>query len=60
MALQVHGKTLLEMLVLMLKPVARFCLRHSISVQDLIESAKIAMISASADEIQATGRKVTI
>ena len=49
---------LLNTLRLLVKPIAKFCLRHTLSIQDLIESAKIAFIEVADAEIRKKGDKV--
>lgn len=52
-------KTLLEGLKLLLRPVAKFCLRRSIKIQDGIEMLKHAFIEVSKEELERTGRLVS-
>ncbi|MCB0358721.1 MAG: hypothetical protein KDD44_03770 [Bdellovibrionales bacterium] len=54
------GRTYFQALRLILRPIARFCLRRSLTVQDLIEAGKAAMLDAAAAEIERTGATVTI
>ena len=44
----------------LLKPVMAFCVRHSLRVQDVLESVKVAMLDAAQDELEKTGKKVNI
>jgi hypothetical protein len=52
-------KTLLEGLKLLLRPVAKFCLRRSIKIQDGIEMLKHAFIEVAREELERTGRLVS-
>lgn len=47
--------TLHRCLILVLKPVARFCLRRSLKLQDLLEAAKAAMLEVAEEEIAKSG-----
>lgn len=51
---------LIECLRLMLRPLAKFCLKRSLSIQDMIESVKIAFLHAAADELKVQGEKVNM
>ena len=42
----------------MLKPVARFCIRHSIKLQDLIECCKIEFVDEAKRELQNSSAKI--
>lgn len=46
---------LLDCLHTMLRPIARFCVRYSIHIQDILESAKLALIRAAQDELEKRG-----
>lgn len=50
----------IQCLRLMLKPLARFCLRHSLRIQELEEAAKIVLIEAAKEEIERSEEKVNI
>lgn len=43
----------------MLRPVIRLCLRHSLRIQDLIESAKLVFLEMAEQEMDDTGEKVS-
>lgn len=51
---------LLQAIQLMLMPVVRFCIRHSVKVQEVIELLRVAFINAAADEMRAAGKSVNI
>lgn len=44
----------------LLQPLAKMCIRQSISIQELIELAKAAFIAAAADEIERNNQKVNV
>jgi hypothetical protein len=46
---------LLTCLGLLLRPVARFCVRHAIRLPDLIEAAKRSLVEAAYDELRSGG-----
>ena len=46
-------------LVLLLKPVAAFCLRHSVRLQDVVEALKEALVASARTELSKTGHKHT-
>ena len=50
----------LSCLRLLLKPVVRFALRNSVSVQQLIETLKGAVVSLAAEEMSRSGEKVNV
>ena len=52
--------TLYNLLALTLRPVAAFCLRHSLRLQDLIECAKIAFVRMAELELARSGRKSNV
>ena len=52
--------TLQRCIELVLKPLARICLRHSLGIQDFIEQGKKAFIAAAEAELTAQGHKVTM
>ena len=54
------ASTLEECLRIILTPIVKFCLRHSISIQALIEGCKVTIIEAAAEEIERTGKEPTI
>jgi hypothetical protein len=43
-----------------LRPVAKFCLRHSLTIQDLIEACKVVALEIAADQIKDGGEKVNV
>ena len=45
---------------LLLKPVVRFCLRHSLHVQDILESAKVLFVEIAAEELENNKKKPNI
>ena len=59
MPLQVRGTTF-RCLCKLLKPVARFCVRHAHPIQDLIEAAKVALIEVAAEEMRRQHHKVNV
>ncbi len=44
----------------LLRPVLLFCLKHSVKIQDLVESCKIELLAASEREVLQRGEKVNI
>lgn len=48
--------TLIACLRVVLRPVLQFCLRWSLTIQDLLESAKIVFLEVAADEIKRQGK----
>lgn len=51
---------LLKALRLLLRPIAKFCLRSSLSFQDLTDSAKGAFLEAAEDELRKSSGKVNV
>jgi len=49
-----------ECLRMMLRPLARFCVRHSLPIQELIEAAKGALIEAAEEDMRAAGEKINV
>lgn len=45
---------------LMLKPVIRFCMRHSLKIQELIDCCKAAFLELAKEDLGRQGKKVTI
>lgn len=45
------------LLAFLLRPVIRYCLRHSLHIQDLLEAAKVAFIEEAASQMEASGEK---
>ena len=50
----------LEGLRLLLGPLARFCLRHSLKLQDVLELLKVALIDAAEAEMKSSGHKINV
>ncbi len=53
-------EALLGCLAHMLRPVIRFCLRRSLSIQDLIEISKIIMVQIASEELTRAGSEPNI
>lgn len=53
-------KVALQCLGLLLRPVARFCIRNSLTVRELLEASKVALIDAATHEMERSGEKVNI
>ncbi len=49
-----------QLLHAILRPVVRFCLRHSLHLQDLIEAAKVVFVEEAEAELVSQGEKVTV
>lgn len=49
--------TLITVLTTLLRPAARFCLRHGLHIQDLLEAAKAVFLEVCAEELRAKGEK---
>lgn len=45
---------------LLLRPIARFCLRHSLHIQDLLEESKVAFLDAAQAELTRMEGKVSV
>lgn len=45
---------------LMLVPIARFCVRRDVKIQDVVEQLKHALIQASVDELQSNNQPVSV
>lgn len=43
-----------------LRPVMRFCLRHSLKLQDILECCKVACLEAAEEEIKQSGEAVSV
>ena len=43
----------------MLRPVIRLCLKHSLHIQDIIESAKLVFLEMAEVEMEKAGEKVS-
>lgn len=50
----------LSCLKLLLRPVVKFCMRHSLTIQDLHEMSKQAYIDLAAEELQSKEQKVNV
>ncbi|MBX7144534.1 MAG: hypothetical protein K1X79_08805 [Oligoflexia bacterium] len=57
MTLEVRQRYL-EALQLMLKPALRFCLRHSISVQEIYEATKKVFVEVAKEDLERRGHKI--
>lgn len=55
----IEGATI-KGLKLMLRALVKFCLRHSLTLQDLVESAKVVFIETASEEIQKHGHQVNV
>ncbi len=51
---------LMYALRLLLRPVARFCARHSFHIQDLIEAAKAAFLDVAQEELAGSEEKLSV
>lgn len=58
--MELPRKQLLHCLQIMLGPITRFCLRRSISAQEVIDITKRLLVNAASQEIAATGETVTV
>ena len=56
----VLDRTIHDSLKVILRPIIRFCLRHSLGIQDLLEIVKIVFIKLAAEELEKAGEKVTV
>lgn len=52
--------TLIQCLRLVLRPVVRYCLRKSLTIQDLLESAKVVFIDVASEEMHHQAKEVTL
>lgn len=50
----------LRCLKTIIRPVARFCIKHSFTIKELLEGAKIAMLEVATEELEKAGEKVNI
>jgi len=55
-----ESSTLIQCLRLMLRPVVRFCIRRTLSIQDLIESAKVVFLQVAAEELVLKKERVNV
>lgn len=53
-------KPIIKALRAMLKPVMRFCIRYSISIQDVIESVKLTLIEAAREDLEHKNQEVNV
>ena len=53
-------KTLLNGQRRMLRPIVRYCLRHSLRLQDLVESAKQVFVEVGQEELLRAGKKTNV
>lgn len=53
-------KLLMQILVLILRPAVKFCIRHSLHLQDLIECAKGAFVDAARKDLEDREVKVNV
>ena len=56
---KLERKLLLTALRLVLRPVVRFCFRHSIKIQEIVELSKVAFLDLARAELAARGERVT-
>jgi hypothetical protein len=47
-------------LQIILTPIIRYCMRHSLGLQELIDSAKLVYLHVAEEELERAGQKVTI
>jgi hypothetical protein len=57
--MKIESSLALKILQLMLSPVVRYCLRHSLRVQDALEALKAQFIELAAAQIERDGDKAT-
>lgn len=50
----------MKCLRLMLKPIARFCARNGVTIQEFLEAGKQTLVDAAAEEMRSLGQKVNI
>lgn len=55
-----YHSTLINCLQLILKPVARFCVKHSLGLKDIVEMTKVVLIEAAAEEMERSGEKINM
>lgn len=55
-----NTKERLSWLQILLRPIARFCLRHSLNIQNITEILKVVLLDVAAEEMVAEGEKVNI
>lgn len=47
-------------LQVMLKPIARFCLRNSLAIQEIVEALKVALIEEAMHEVSRVSKRVSV
>ena len=52
--------SLIKNLRVMIRPIIRFCMKRSLNLQDLIESAKIVFLEVAEEELTAQGQKINL
>ncbi len=57
--MNIKREIIFGLMELLLRPLVRFCIRHSLRVQDLLESAKTVFLDIAQDEISKTGETAT-
>ena len=55
-----RASVLVQLIRLLLKPVARFSIRHSLGVRDILEASKASLIEAAIEELERQKKRVTI
>jgi hypothetical protein len=55
-----HQDTLLKCLKLILRPVARFCLRHNLGLKDIIEMSKVMLIEVAVAEMEEKEQRINM
>ncbi len=58
--MRLDAKTVHSLLLIMLRPVARLCLRTGFGIQDFLESAKTAFVLTAQEQLVQEGAKVNI
>lgn len=53
-------RLVLRCLKTIIRPVARFCIKHSLTIKELLEAAKIAMLEIAEEELERSGEKVNV
>lgn len=58
----IHGmrSQLLGCVVILLRPVARFCIRHGFKLHDLLAAAKVSFLQEGILELERSGSKITV
>lgn len=52
-----NRETALVLLSLLLRPVARFCIRHSLKLQDVVDGIKVELVRVGAEELRSRGER---